>query len=182
MKRLILLTFALLLVSGAAVSELSYIGYMGLYADENHGVCEVNNPGGFFPFQMWVWCRPNDLGMICSEFMICYPPNVIQSTVTWSPEISVMLGDLPSGLSACYIVCQWEWMWVCYQLNYLTDTVPAFIEICPHPDVGTYQFANCEPGYPTETIVVLNHLSLNQPCVIGTEDASWGAIKGLYKK
>jgi len=26
---------------------------------------------------------------------------------------------------------------------------------------------------------VLNHLALNQDCVVGTEAASWGAIKSL---
>jgi hypothetical protein len=180
LKRLVLLTFALLLLSGAAFAGPT--GYMGLYADADHTVCEVINPGGFYPFELWIWCLPSDLGQICAEFMICYPPNVITSTVTFNtPIISVTLGDLSTGLSVCYVNCLWDWNWPAHQLIYLTDTTPAFIEICPHPDVGVYQFANCEPGYPTEPILILNHLALNQSCVIGTENVSWGAIKSLYK-
>lgn len=138
------------------------------------------NPGGIFPFEMWVWCLPSWNGMICSEFGICYPPNVIQSTVTWNdPIISVMFGDLPSGLSVCYTICQWDWTWICHQTCYLTDTSVGLIELCPHPDVGVYQFANCNPGYPIEPIVRLSHLCLNQFCSIGLEDASWGAIKSM---
>jgi hypothetical protein len=154
---------------------------MGLYVDDAHSMCEVINPGGFYPFEMWVWLYPSSKGMICAEFMCCYPANIIQSTVTWSPELSVTLGDLATGLSACFVSCFWDWIWVAHQACYLTDTVPGFIEVCPHPDVGVYQFANCDPGYPTEPILVLNHLALNQPCRVGTENVSWGAIKSLYK-
>lgn len=145
--------------------------------------CKVINPGGFFPFEMWVLYQPGVKGIICSELMACYPSNVIQSTVIWNdPIISVMLGSLPTGLSICYISCQWDWTWICHQMCYLTDTVPGFIEVCQHPDVGVYQFANCDPGYKTEPIVILNHLALNQPCVVATEDASWGAIKALINE
>lgn len=178
MKKALLLAVALLLISGSALACPG----IGLFADPDRSICEVINPGGFFPFEMWIWFQPHLVnGAICEEFRICYPLNVIQSTVTWNdPIISVMLGDLPSGLSVCFLVCQYDFFWLCHQMCYLTDTLPAWIEVCPHPDVGVIQYADCTPGYPVWPNSVWNHLALNQPCVIGTEESSWGAIKGMY--
>jgi hypothetical protein len=175
----VLIASALLLISSAAFAQP--MGFMGLYADDGHSICEVINPGGFLPFTLWIWCSPGLEGQICAEFKIGYPANVIQSTMTTNPEISVTLGDLATGMSACYVSCQWGWNWPFQQTCYLTDTTPAFITIEAHPEVGVYQFANCLPGYPTEDIFVMNHLALNQPCEIATEETSWGAIKSLYR-
>ena len=180
MKRTLLLSAALLLVSSLAFA--GPVGYMGLYADVDHSVCEVINPGGFLPFTMWIWCQPSDNGQMCAEFSIAYPPTVIQSTVTPNAAlISVTLGDLLNGMSVCYVGCQHDWNWPFKQMNYLTDTSPNYITINAHPDTGEISFANCLEGFPMELAVVTNHLALNQPCEIATEEASWGAIKGMLE-
>jgi hypothetical protein len=161
------------------------VGYIGLFADVDHTTWCVTG-AGFYPFNMYIWCLPSYLGQICAEFMVCYPANVIQSTVTWNdPIISVSLGDLPSGLSVCFDPCQTTWFWIANQAMYCTDPTQTYIYICPHPDVGVYQFANCEPGYPTEPCIALTHLFINYTAgdpeceTTGTEDASWGAIKSM---
>jgi hypothetical protein len=123
---------------------------------------------------------------MCAEFMICYPANAIQSTVTANTAIiSVSLGTLDTGMSVCYIVCQWDWHWCYHQLLYVTDGTQTNVEICPHPGVGVYQLANCEPGYPVEPVIIHSMLKLNHECppepCIGTEEASWGAIKSLVE-
>jgi hypothetical protein len=135
---------------------------------------------------MWVWCLPGVYGVICNEFAICYPVNVIQSVVTPNPAIiSVTLGDLPSGISVCYIVCQWDWFWCFHQTLYVTDPSQTTVYICAHPDIGVYQIANCEPGYPTAPIDILNPLWINygpeepQCQGVATQHASWGAIKRI---
>jgi hypothetical protein len=184
MKKIILIISALLLMSGVAAAQNPQVGFMGLFIDEIHSVCEVNNPGGFYPFTLWIWCMPSINGQICAEFMIIYPPNVISSTVTQNDAIiSVTLGDLGNGMSVCYTGCQWGWNWPFRQAMYLTDTAPSWIGIGPHPDIDPpiYQFANCDPGYPTEDINIMNQLALNQPCVVAVEETSWGAIKSLYR-
>jgi hypothetical protein len=182
LKKLVFLIAALLLLFGATTAWCC--PGIGLFADADRSICEVISPGGFYPFEMWIWIQPHiDNGTICNEFRICYPPNVIQSTVTWNdPIISVMLGDLPSGLSVCYIICQYDFFWIAHQACYLTDTTPAWIEVCAHPDVGVVQYADCTPGYPVWPSTIWNHLALNQPCVIGTEESSWGAIKSMVSE
>jgi hypothetical protein len=143
---------------------------------------------GFYAIEMWIWCLPGDLGQICAEFAIAYPANTIQSTVTTNPDVSVTLGDLPNGMSACKAGCvPAGWNWYFHQLVYVTDPTQTYIEIIPNPDVGVYQFANCEPGYPTEPCTKLTNLYLNYgpdapECIeMATETKSWGAIKSLYR-
>lgn len=184
MKKAILLTAALLLVAGAVNAQ-----YIGLYADAGHSTWCASGVG-FYPVEMWIWCLPGSQGEICAEFMVEYPVNTIQSTVTWNePIISVSLGDLGSGLSVCLVACEWTWNWPGHQLIYVTDPTPGYCEIVKHPDpaVEAVQFANCEPGYPTEPATVITNLYLNygpedSECMgTAVEETSWGAIKSLYK-
>jgi hypothetical protein len=182
MKKVTLLVIALLFVAGAANAQ-----FIGLYTDETHSYWCASGTG-FYPVEMWVMCLPGPLGQICAEFMICYPANVIQSTTTWNTDlISVSLGDLASGLSVCYVVCQYDWHWIAHQLIYVTNEDQTMVYVCVHPDVGVYQFSNCEPGYPLEPCSILTNLYLNygpeEPeCQgTGTQDASWGAIKSMIE-
>lgn len=186
MKRMVILVVALLLVSGSAYACPS----IGLFNCPDHSSWCATGVG-FYPVEMWVWSLANphteQVSKICDEFSVCYPINVIQSTVTWNtPLISVSLGDLPSGLSVCYIVCQTNWFWICHQLLYVTDGTQTMVYICPHPGVGVIQYASCEPGYPTYVNPQLSHLYINyEPGIdpecafIGTETSSWGAIKSM---
>jgi hypothetical protein len=136
-------------------------GNIGLYADAAHSTRCVSGEG-FYEFDLWVWCRPSDRGQICAEFRVLYPANVIQSTVTPNASlISVMLGDLAGGMSVCYNECQWDWNWPFRQSMYCTDPTQTIIEIWAHPDVGVWQFANCDEGFPTESCDAYPSLLLN---------------------
>jgi hypothetical protein len=182
MKKALLLLFLSLLCSGSAAASTG--AYMGLYTDSEHMYWCVSGVG-FYPVEMWIWCLPGDQGVFCNEFMISYPPNAIQSTVTRNPIISVDLGDLGWGMSVCYTACQTDWFWNYHQLLWVTDPSQTQCTIVAHPDVGAVQIANCEPGYPIEPATVLTNLYINRPyddplCQgVATDEASWGAIKSL---
>lgn len=180
MKKALLLGLALMLVSSVAFASE---GYIGLFVDAGHTSWCITNPGGFLPFTMYVWCLPGSLGQICAEFMVTYPPNCIQSTISANdPIISVTLGTLPTGMSVCYIECQYAWHWNFQQIIYSTDTAAGVFEIVAHPDAGAYQFANCTPGYPIEPCIKLTNLYMNGVCgPTAVESTSWGAIKGLFE-
>lgn len=178
----------MLLMEGSAAYAQPPIGYIGLFTDESHDVWCATGVG-FYPVEMWIWCLPSERGMICAEFQVCYPTNVIRSTMTWNePHIELAIGDLLNGLSVCLQNCKTTWFWIAHQLLYVTDQTQSYASICPHPDVGVYQFANCEPGYPTEQCIKYTNLYLNyeQPdpeCMgTATRDASWGAIKSMIKE
>jgi len=186
MKKGLLFGLALLFLSSVAFAQLPPVGYIGLYVDGEHSSsCAMGV--GFYPVELWIWHLPSDLGMICSEFMIVYPLNVIQSTVTTNPLVSVTLGTLDAGMSVCLVNCAWDWTWSFHQALWVTNPEPTEITVAKHPDemIQCIQNANCEPGYPTECIVVLTKVLLNTECPpenpVGTEEASWGAIKDQLK-
>jgi hypothetical protein len=146
MKKAILGVILLLMMAPGSAETTG--AHIGLYTSEAHSSsCATGY--GFYPVEVWICCLPGDRGMICAEFAVQYPSNIIKSTVTENDDIiSVMMGDLESGMSVCYIDCLWSWHWNFHQLIYVTDAEPAWIELVPHP--GTYSeevyFATCEPG------------------------------------
>jgi hypothetical protein len=186
MKKVALIAIALLFISGAAMAN-GPLGYIGLFADGAHTYwCATG--AGFYPVEMWIWCLPGMNGMICAEFAVGYPVNVIQSTVTWNvPLISVSLGDIPSGLSVCFVACQYNWLWIAHQTCWVTSPEMTNMYIKAHPEAGVYQFANCLPGYPVEPCIIYTNMYINRaapdPLCEGTatEDASWGAIKSMME-
>jgi hypothetical protein len=189
LRKVTLAAIALILLVGVSPAFAGHHwGYIGLFADELHSSWCATGVG-FYAVEMWIWCVPNVVeGTICSEFRVCYPANVIQSTVTWNDAIiSVSLGDLPSGLSVCYIMCQWDWYWIAHQALWVTDPTMTIVYICVHPDTGEYSFANCTPGYPMEPCIIYTNLYLNygpaEPECLGTatQSASWGAIKSMIE-
>ncbi|UCF05832.1 MAG: hypothetical protein JSV33_01995 [bacterium] len=190
MKRILLITVAVLLIASFAHAQLPPVGYIGLYLNTEPPspdpiACATG--AGFYPVEMYIWALPNEKGMMCAEFMVTYPVNVIQSTVTTNPLVCVTLGTLDTGMSACLCTCAWDWTWYFHQLLYVTDPTPTECTIVKHPDpnIPCVQHANCDPGYPTECCIVHTKLLLNQECPpenpVGTEEASWGAIKDLVK-
>jgi len=191
LKRIVLFVLVLVLLAGSSSAQLPPFGYMGLFVDETRtSWCASGTP--FYEFEMWIWCIPSERGMMCAEFAVCYPPNVIQSTITTNPDICVTLGTLATGMSACYCDCQWDWTWPFHQMLWVTDPAKTYIRLKKHPDpnITDYQFANCEPGYPTESVLLytwrifVNYESWEIECTgwIGTKDASWGAIKSMYNE
>jgi hypothetical protein len=163
------------------------LGYIGLFADSEHSYWCVNGVG-FYPVEMWIWTLPGQNGMICVEFEIGYAANVIPSTITPGfDDVTLAIGDLDEGLSACLMECQWDWFWFYHQTLYVTDDMPTYCEVLPHPDIGVYQFANCLPGFPVEPCIKFTNLYINyqptDPECLGTavESSSWGAIKSIFK-
>jgi hypothetical protein len=190
MKRILLISVAILLIASFAHAQLPPHGYIGLYLNTEPPVPDpiaCATGVGFYPVEFYIWTLPSDRGMICAEFMISYPPKVIQSTVTTSPLVCVTLGTLDTGMSACLCDCAWTWVWYFHQLLYVTDGTQTKCTIVKHPDpnIPCVQLANCDPGFPTECCVVHTELHFNQeatpPPAVGTEEVSCGAIKDLVK-
>lgn len=189
MKKLLMCLAVLLILSGAAAAQNPTIG---LFADQDVAPAPPYNTHcmtgvGIWQFQMWIWCLPPVEGMMCAEFKLNYPLNIISSTVTDnSAIISVQLGTLDTGMSVCYLACQNSWNWCFHQLIYVTTGEATTIDIVDHPDTDNIEFADCTPGYPTVEAVVLCGMQLNVAtddpgCQTGTQNASWGAIKSLYR-
>jgi hypothetical protein len=181
MKKVIMLVAALAIMAGAV--NAGPVAYIGVFADDAHMVCRADVPAPYVGWTTWVWVLPSDNGMMCAEFMVQNPAWVLNTGTVVNPENSVTLGDPFAGISICFGVCQTEWTWL-YQLTALPTAAGLldYVQIVAHPDAGAYQVANCLEGYPIEPVTLLNNLAINQPCVIANENASWGAIKGMYSE
>jgi hypothetical protein len=179
MIRMLCIGAVVLLVAGGAGAQLPPEGFIGLFTDDSHSNwCTEGIP--MYPVEMWIWCLPSENGQMCAEFAVSYPSNVIQSTVNSNDAIiSVMLGDLPNGVSVCYLTCQYEWNWPFHQTLYVTSDDETDVTIIPHLGVGLYQFANCQPGYPTELCNIYSDLNINHCELVSSRETTWGAVKAL---
>jgi hypothetical protein len=154
MKILSLSAISILLLCNAALAQHPDYAGIGLYTDPNdppsvESACVTGV--GFYFVEMYIWCLPEASqwthGVLCAEFAISYPDNVIQSTVTINTDIrSVDLGTLPTGYSICYKSCQDYWHWIAHQSLYVTNAEPSWIEIVKHPDpcITDVQYAPCD--------------------------------------
>ena len=187
MRKFMLFAACLFLAAHALSEPAQGIGRIGLYASDTHdNFCVAGS--GMYQVEMWVWCLPGNNGQICAEFRVQYPTNVITSDVTGNAMLnSVTLGDLASGMSVCYVGCQYNWNWPFHQTLYVTSAEVTSARIVAHPLVGVYQFANCMDGFPLEECIgkpgLLINVDQSDPkCIGGTADATWGAIKGMYNE
>jgi hypothetical protein len=180
MKKALLIGVAMLLVA-SAVSAGPDTGYIGLFADAGHSVCSVMG-AGFTPFTMWIWCLDEQPGLTAVEFAVLFPPDVIASTTTLNPLITVSLGTLTGGTSVAFGTCQNDYVWTHQVACYLIDLNPNVIRIIADPTAlpPAYLIATCDVGNPLIGPVIWSNLYLNQTCVIATQNASWGAIKSLF--
>ena len=70
-----LIILAILIASGNVYSQGMTNGYIGLFADDIHASWCVQGVE-FYQIEMWVWCLPNDEGIICvdsEDFTVNFP-------------------------------------------------------------------------------------------------------------
>jgi len=182
MKKLLLLGIAILLVANV-VSAAPY-PYMALYLDENRSSYCAYGDG---PITIYVFVLPSDNGAFASELRVELTGNIWPGSWTTNSEVvGLTMGDISSGMSFSYNNCETDWHYVGTQGVFLTDDVtPGGATLLPHSSTGFLGTANCddEAGRPKEDAIVLTNVYFNtDPCPeVGTQDASWGAIKSLFE-
>jgi len=191
MKKWFLLILAMLLVGSAAQAKWPYAYLAGDTVGGTNGanrICHVLGVPPYTEIELWVWFLPDPVkGMTAAEFRIVYPPSsdIIQGEVTSNPMAQVELGTLASGMSVSLgeSNCQYGWTWTHKQILVLRTWTPLWIRLAGHPVNGGYIYvASCEPGFPVYRCTPFSNFAINQACVYGTRDASWGAIKSLYRE
>jgi hypothetical protein len=188
MKRVLCCVWVLLFISGAVLAQFPPRGYIGLYLDSTRFPCH-SCANGVVPYvvEMWIWCWPSYEGSKAASFMVVYPANVIQGPVTYNLDIiEGYVGDLLNGVGVWYDSCQMDWHWIAHQSLHVIDPAPSHVYIAKHPDpyCPCINFATCQTGYPIQCVTVHTELLLNVECPpgnpIGTERATWGAIKNQF--
>lgn len=193
MKKALLIAAGIMLL---ALPAYAYAPYLALFGDTlggpggaEHSICGINYiPAPYTSIEMWVWVLPDANGMSACEFKVTYPTTtyVIQGAVTSNPITQVELGSLGAGISISVgeYFCQHSWYWTHWQEIVVKNVTTAReMALVGHPGNGGHIYvADCTPGFPFKDAVVLNNLRINNTCLVGTHDASWGAIKSLYNE
>jgi hypothetical protein len=155
--------------------------YVGLFADMERSIASVSGPG---EFSLYVWWLPGGGGLDEVRYSLIVPGNLegIRMVLNpvfyqWCEETHCLL-----GICATSYVCQSEWVWS-HRIDYrLLDSAPELIEIEPCRGEHEFTTGTCDTAYVLQQpVVILNSFGLNQPEVIATDQATWGAIKNLYR-
>lgn len=171
---------AAILIAGAAAA--AHFPYIGMYADENHSDCDWTGPL-YSTVTFWVWVLPGDDGIMCAEFQIVTPANVINASTVPNPEAGYSIGDalIAPGTTICFPACRTDWVYTHTVTCLILDSSPSQIRIEPHGDYGTVRAAACTDPLTDVEMVVLTNMYINQTCAIGARPSSWGAVKQLLR-
>jgi hypothetical protein len=185
MKRLLLLTLAILLINGVVFAQLD-LGSIDIFTDLTSMSCDFLDTGGFVQVQIFA-THAND-GSTASMWMLTVPPGWTHFGDT-SPYQTI--GVSVDGASVAYGNC------ITGDFNILTanfgtpgDT-PAcsLLKIVPHPaaPTGLIELVDCqEPAPAKQTFAGLGAGIVNDdgscPCTyVPVHETTWGGIKALYE-
>lgn len=176
-SRIIILSLLLILIFCSSLEAGPYT-YIGLYADVSHEHCSVYVPFPFTSFETYVWILPNDNGMTGVKFAISGHEEIEISGTTPSYDASGVACDFTADCNVDFDDCQHDWIWVykCTMIPMAPDIVGQITVI--DPPGGVPIVTECTGG--TTPLIILNNLSINQPCFTGSESKSWGTIKRLF--
>jgi len=145
------ISLVLILYTGMPLAQQDTTSYIGLYVDDSHTCCGVSVcTGNYEPFDLYVWIKPGEHGMMSAEFAIDYPYNVAYLEVETNPIVESFTGTLVDGISAHFYDCQTDWVWLFKQRCMLFDNGDSPISPVPHPDRSTLLCTSCLEGNPEE--------------------------------
>jgi hypothetical protein len=170
MKRVSVLFLAGILIPFTVMAQAPGIGRIAIYADSFRTSCGVEVPVPYIPFDIYIFCQPSENGMYCAEFALSSSTgSMVIAGTDWHPGLSVVLGALASGVSACFLECQTDWVCIVRAAMITTQEGVDGIDIVRHPDVGCYQFASCLPDSPIEPVFFGPRLYVNSTCTPDTD-------------
>jgi hypothetical protein len=186
MKKALLLAVALMMVASAANA-----GWIDLFSASTHDAwCLYPPPVQYVPITIYMIARPPADGFRATECKITIPdPCASITNVTYHPNMNLAFGEWPTGMSLSFSACMLDPWVLCATIQVLSldcawSTDCQVIELSERNDSEFLGFATCGTGFPPEAAGHQFNVYLNcDPCpdIVATEDASWGAIKNLYR-
>lgn len=155
-------------------------------------MCEAWVPaaGPFVPFHVFVFLDPGSDGAIACEFKLVAPPDHFATAVVpapFIPDATIAPWYGPPGVSAPFISCQTEIVWIVDLTMMAPNTIPAYYTLAPHDDSGFLGITTCAAGNPQAGATIYNYFGYNEDtgylgpgCPNAVEASSWGAIKAQY--
>ena len=170
MKKALLIALATLFVANFAYSA----DYVGLYADPDHNLCTL--PGGSFTMYVLGWMSDHSMSGI--EFRIVLPTIATLGQPVMGPDVSYPSGTITYDYSVLFNGCHMGWWEILHVPVTLTPGI-GVIRVEKGMDADLLKIIDCV--WDEYEIFVANHMYIGEPCItIGTQDATWGAIKSLF--
>jgi hypothetical protein len=182
MKRILLVMVIVMLVSTAVSAQLPPQGYFGLFFDASRtNWCYTGS--GMITF--YFFALPNVDGLKCVEVMAPPPAGFfIFGTVLHADVVQPVMGELATGLVACFGNCWYEWVQVLSATLMIPDENPAEIPIAAFPGSPYPKMLDCLVPDATELEAISwTHLYTNYAECPGyaNQESTWGAIKNMYQ-
>ena len=187
MKRLLLLTMAILLINGVVVAQPD-LGSIDVFSDVSSTSCDfVDSPGGVI--QIYVYATHSNDGSSAAQFKLNLPSSGCTFLGQSSP-FPVVVGDLHVGISVGYGLCS-TGDFLIVSGNYIGDgQSPAcsYMTIIPDPlaPSGNIEIVDCDFPFPTKwEYAQLGQGIVNGDagclCNVPVQETTWGGIKALYE-
>ena len=140
-----------------------------------------NDPDPLYVYDnvdVWFYSS-NDV--IAAQFSIVFPSNVVYADVTYNSALSVIEGDIESGLRVAFSECQADIGWIASIQVMVLDITQSMINLVAHPDNEFVIIATCAETNPIVSYRGA-YFTINYCIESAVENSSWGAIKQVFKQ
>lgn len=178
MKRVIFIFLIMFFCGFSALADDTC--YVGAYASGESPESNIVHYDSLYQhYDAWVWILPGDEGAFCFEFKISLQGDAC-AFYNISPEVHGSINNPvhDDGWTACFVECQYDWIWV-VKLNLIASSEESHsIEIIENPVAGDIAATKCAENYPKVDLVVLDQLLVSSS--VDTDAKSWGAVKSMF--
>jgi hypothetical protein len=185
MRRLLLLTLAIIFVHGVALGQQTEVGSLDIFADEGAASCNIFDTPGLV--NVYVFASPGADGSRAAQFKVEASPEMMMTYITVTSDFQFIdIGGAMSNLSVAYATCL------------TTQTKIATLLFNGAGNSGTCGLFTIKPadGLASGMIEIvtcdnfkvlfeqLGQARLNPDdtclCQVPVQEKTWGGIKALY--
>jgi len=189
MKRILLLTVAVLCVAGLASAQQD-VGSIDIFSDGLYTSCNVVDVVGIVPVYV-VHTHAND-GAAASQWKLELDPGVTMASVGSINAYPTAIGDPLVGISVAYGACQTAANNLLVTINFFgsgTSATCGLMSIVPDPASlsGLVEIVDClqPPFGPNKVTLEKGGQARVNPdgtcdCTVPVQETTWGGIKSLY--
>ncbi len=185
------LSMTLLVLVALTAGTMAHEGSIGLYTDTSHDDCDADlTPYTNAPITiMYYKSDGGPDGITGAEFKLSVPSGIIISNFDPSPQVSVTLGDIGTGLAVAYSGCtgggeDYTLIGTVYVMA--MGTTPAQMQILASDQITTAPFTPrvsiCDETHSIVGVLGGWFTTPDGTCSVGTEETTWGAIKEMYNR
>jgi len=187
MKRL---TMTALILLALTTGALAHEGSIGMYTDVSATDCDMTF-GPFVTANITIMYYRSDSGpdgITAAEFKVDVPAGMMAiQSFTPSPDVSVTLGDISTGIACSYAGCTGtgsDYTLVGTLAVLPMVATPIQIRVLASNNITWPPYSPrvsiCEGSRPIVSVLGGWFTGPDGTCSVGTEESTWGAIKDMY--